>query len=193
MVYRSFGLVDSQDSIARRLGPPKTCTPTYRLAADAIERGLAALVLQAHGDWLAVGRALDGAARCIVNHRLTERDRAGHFSVLTDCQAGVVHLLDPLYGPRQLRTDAFLRLWSATSNAIPGQVLVVVARRGQTTLPCTLCGTALPARLRCRRCPGEIPLQPSAVLGCMTAGCPMRSWSTIFCPWCDRRISGVDR
>lgn len=193
MVYRSFGIPDEQDSIAGRLGRRGTCTPTYRLAADAIEAGLAALVLQVQGDWLAVRRSLEHDARCIVNHRLSEAERAGHFSVLADFRDGVVHLLDPLDGPRQLRADAFFRLWTAASAAIPGQILVAVAHDRQPARACPLCRTAPPAGLRCRHCGRNIPLQPYAVLGCVAAGCPMRSWAAIFCPGCDRRLSGVDR
>ncbi len=192
MVYRTLGLGDTQEEIWRRIGcgnlVDPTTVPTRRLACDAMERGLHALILQVQGDWLVVRRCLESGACGILNHRLAKQQTTGHFSVVTALEDYHVSFHDPHLGSQRLRHDEFLNLWGAgmASLSVPGLILVVIAKTGTDAATCCLCGTpSPPPSWPCEKCHRAIPLEPANVLGCMRFGCPMRGWDRLFCPWCD--------
>jgi hypothetical protein len=194
MVYRSFGFFETQDEVWRRIDSNErnkgNSVASHRLAADALKRGFAAMVLRVHGDWLAVRRSFENDARCIVNHRLSDKAVGGHFSVLTEVSGNLVFLNDPSEGRRRVKVDQFLRLWSTASIAVTGGVLVVIGRSCQWPEKCPLCSTEpSQADPTCEGCGRLVPLQPFVVLGCLRKDCPMRSWVDLFCPWCDTKIA----
>ncbi|HQU42529.1 MAG TPA: papain-like cysteine protease family protein [Pirellulales bacterium] len=57
---------------------------------------------------------------------------------------------------------------------------------------CRLCEAVIPPAVPCPACRNDIPLRPSAVLGCPDGNCPARMWSSLFCPWCDAAIDRLD-
>lgn len=191
MVYRSFGLPCSQheiwEALRGQVTPEPECAPTYLLARDALERGLAALVVQARAPWTILQRCHEQACRVILNHRLTLA-AAGHFSVLAGIDEVEALLHDPLLGPSQRRPRTeLLQLWQAPwgRSEIAGQVLVAFAENDPSAASCSLCGVALLASVQCVNCRATIGLRPSAALGCGLAACAGRLWKRIFCPYCD--------
>jgi len=192
MVYRSLGIDCSQpamwEAIARPSRAGRPAARTYLLAADALRRGLAAVVFEAADPWRALRRCAEHGLRAIVNHRVRADSPLGHYSVLVeiDDQHAVLH--DPQWGPaRRLARSDLLSLWlpSGEGCEIRGRVLVAVAKPELAARLCPTCGTPPPATVVCPRCRGKIPFSPSAALGCTGASCPSREWETVFCPHCD--------
>jgi hypothetical protein len=134
MVYRSFGLLLTQaevwETIARNDASGNRAGRTYLLAADALRRGLTALVLQARRPWQTLAACWSAGVRVILNHRVRPSSLRGHFSVLAGLSDEQAWLHDPAIGPAQpiARADLLL-LWSAIRGSeIAGQVLVAVAQ-----------------------------------------------------------------
>src|SRR5439155_26107526 len=91
-------------------GVPRTST--WRLCADALRRGLAALTLQARDPWEVLRRGPPRAVRLLLNHRPHADSPAGHYSVLVRVDEAGVVVHDPQVGPaRRLTRGGLLELW----------------------------------------------------------------------------------
>lgn len=219
MVYRSFGLKLTQtevwDSIARIDAYGNRAGRTYLLAADAIRRGLCAVVVQARRPWETLVACWSAGVRVILNHRIRPSSVRGHFSVLAGLADEQARLHDPADGPaRPMARADLLMLWSATRGSeIAGHVLVAVSQpvrfRCDTTdgatvitesdavtavvadqdvpteFGCAVCGARLAESVRCGRCGRAMPLSPAVALGCPRWECVGRLWLRVFCPHCD--------
>jgi ABC-type bacteriocin/lantibiotic exporter with double-glycine peptidase domain len=192
MVYRSLGVACVQAEVWRRLARPGPWgalrTNTWRLAADALRCGLAALVLQTREPWAVLSTSAARDVRVILNHRLRSGSAEGHYSVLVavDDEAALLH--DPEAGPaRHLRRAELLELWRPERGCgeVAGYVLVAVSNRTPDPSACAACGLILPEAIPCPACREPVPLLPGPVAGCLTAACPGRTWDRIFCPGCD--------
>jgi hypothetical protein len=195
MVYRSFGGVVTQQDVWPAISRPnfggEPRAHSFLLGADALERGYAALTIQARDPWRALELAAAHDIRTIVNHRLSVTSGAGHFAVVVavDDDAVVVH--DPQVGPnRRIGRAEFLELWRADwsgrwRSEVTGNVLVAFAADLGDACVCRSCGASSPHSIRCAACARTAPLQPAAVLGCVDAACGARVWEQIFCPYCD--------
>jgi len=202
MVYASLGVRCAQEEIWPAIRQPSArgawTTRTHRLARHAVERGFAALVVQAGQPWTALARCWEHEVRVIVNHRVRRDSRLGHFSVLAGIGPQEVLLHDPQFGPAQRHSrPAFLQLWLPTAgqSEIAGNVLVAIGRgeaSRRASASCTTCGTAIPAAIPCAGCGEAIGLAPAAALGCLRPDCPARIWRYLFCPACDRCRSVAD-
>lgn len=191
MVCRAFGAdctqADVWDKVSKaRYGGKRA--RTYLLAADAIARGFSALVIKAADPWKILQRCHDHDVLAIINHRMTANKAAGHYSVVIAVGDDHVLLHDPQRGPDQrLSREELLELWQPQfiRSEITGHVMVAVARTELPALPCPQNHEPVPESLPCRRCDKPIKLQPAAILGCMTDKCPERTWSRLYCPFCD--------
>jgi hypothetical protein len=200
MVYRSFDLPCSQAEvwphIAQRGALGELSAQTHLLAADALRRGLSALIVKARDPVAVLKRGLDSSLRLVLNHRLHFESRAGHYSVLVDLADDYVILHDPQLGPahRVLQYD-LLKLWQPglMGSEIAGNVVIAFANTAKDSSSCGKCGTVIPESILCPGCQKLFPLRPAAVLGCVLSGCTARTWELIFCPHCDtglRETSG---
>ncbi len=195
MVYRSLDLACSQQEawgeIARPSRDGRLAATTHLLARDALQRGLAAVVVQAADPWAVLGLALAAEIRVILNHRLEAGSSSGHYTVLVDVDDESVTLHDPQFGPsRRVERSEFLDLWvpSSDTSEIIGHILVGIATRAAFRRDCTICGKEVPLTTTCPRCGGKIHLRPVSVLGCVDTDCSNRVWRRIFCPECDRSV-----
>lgn len=116
MVYRSFGKAIAQDEIWPAIAKPNRfgslSSTTHLMAADAVSRGIAAIVIQARHPLQALRLCRDSGVRAILNHRLRNHVAIGHYSVLVDIDETHVILHDPLYGPLRRASHAeLLSLW----------------------------------------------------------------------------------
>jgi hypothetical protein len=192
MVYRSFDIPCSQAEvwphIARMGASGEPTAPAHRLAADALRRGLGALVVKARDPMAILKRGLASSLRMILNHRIHFDSLGGHYTVLVDLVDDFVILHDPQLGPerRVLQYD-LLKLWQPqhAGAEITGNVLVAFAQTATAPSSCATCGTMIPESIRCPSCQSQIPLHPAAALGCVQSDCPARTWELIFCPTCD--------
>lgn len=198
MVYRSFGLECTQAEIWGRIGRPWPWqgprTNTRLLAADALARGLAALILKASDPWRALELGVAHGIRIILNHRSAVTSQAGHYAVLVDLDGEDVVLHDPHLGPhrRLTRTD-LLELWrpNCGQSEITGQVMVAFANAPTSGPACQSCQANLPASVPCAKCQASIPLYPGAVLGCVSVACRARTWEQVYCANCDLGLHDV--
>ena len=63
------------------------------------------------------------------------------------------------------------------------------AWEGHPPVPrCRSCQAAIPLVIPCPACRKDIPLRPSALVGCLDGNCPARMWDLLFCPWCDAAL-----
>jgi hypothetical protein len=199
MVYRSFGVVCSQEevwpAIAAQSTSAASCARTYMLCADALRRGFAAVTLQVRRALDLLRAALEQEIRVIVNHRQGLNSRGGHYSVLVGMDEEGVAIHDPWRGPAQWFEEAeWLKLWRPgwANNEVRGNLAVFIGRCAAESLRCRLCERLLPPQLPCPTCRKEIPLRPSLVLGCPDYGCPERTWDLLFCPWCDAEVDRLE-
>src|SRR5437870_2264583 len=85
MVYRSLGVPVTQQEIWSRIARPggrgSAAGATYLIAQDALNRGLAALAIQARNPVQALRRCQEKGIRAILNHRLKEDVSTGHYTV----------------------------------------------------------------------------------------------------------------
>jgi hypothetical protein len=198
MVYRSFGIVCSQEEVWSDIAGPRTsgaaCARTYMLCADALRRGFAAMTLQVRQALDLLRAALEQEIRVIVNHRQDLNSRSGHYSVVVGMDAESLAIHDPLLGPaRWLDQAEWLKLWRPgwSNSEVRGNLAVFIGQCAVDSARCRLCGRRVPAQLLCPRCRKEIPLQPSLILGCLDCLCPERTWDLLFCPWCDAELDRV--
>jgi hypothetical protein len=199
MVYRSFGVDCTQEEIWQRIagsGPwGLTRATTRALCADALGRGLAALIVRARDPWRALEAGSASDIRIILNHRPTTRSQEGHYTVLVglDAEKALVH--DPHAGPSQCFPRAeLLELWRPNHghSEIAGHVLVAFSKTGTVSHECAVCRSIIRDSVRCVSCRKMVSLGPSAVLGCATAACRARTWEQVFCPHCDIRMANLD-
>jgi len=198
MVYRSLGIGGTQQEVWERIARGDRhgtrAARTHLLAHDALEQGLAALVVQAADPWQTLTRCAAAGVRAILNHRLKADSPLGHYTVLLGVEGDEAILHDPQLGPRRrLDRAELLELWrpSARRSEIPGHTLVAFSRSGPASASCPRCGTGIPPSIPCPGCRNPIPLRPAAVLGCIEPHCPERLWQRIFCPDCDRGLTQV--
>jgi len=198
MVYRSFGLACLQSEIWPRLarnGPwGLNRTDTRVLSADALSRGLAALILRGRDPWRVLELSVAASLRVILNHRPNAASRAGHYSVLVGINGDDVVLHDPRVGPFWRLTRAeLLELWRPDfgRSEITGQVLVAFTNAPASALSCEICGANIPQSVTCVNCQKAILLHPGAMLGCVNATCRNRTWERIFCSNCDMGLSNA--
>lgn len=196
MVYRSLGIERGQLQIwAAIRGMNRRgfyCARAQSIAADAIQSGLHAMVIQVRDPWVVLERCMQHSVRAIINHVPKSDSGAGHYSVLTAFNDEQVVLHDPSLGPnRILSRSEFLQLWNprAPTTEIVNQVLVAISDSATVLDQCPLCDGKASDRATCRSCNRPVVLQPLAILGCLTDWCPMRAWERFFCPWCDHHWS----
>ncbi len=198
MVLRSFEIVSTQEDLWPKISTPgatgATLGRTYLLAAEAIRQGLSALVVQARNPLHMLKRCQEKSIPAVINHRANLDSPAGHYSVLLGVKDGYALVHDPLLGPsRRMLILDLLKLWQprGTASEITGNVLVAFAQSPSSCPPCAQCGTVIPDAFPCPGCQKTIPLQPARILGCVKDGCAERNWETIFCPFCDARLSSL--
>lgn len=192
MVYRSFGKEVPQSEIwpaiskVNQLG--NLASTTHLMAQDALNRGLAAVAIQARHPLQALRLCHENGIRAILNHRLQANSAAGHYTVMVDLDSNHVVLHDPSLGPsRRISQAELLALWQPhfSNSEIIGNVLIAIASDPPPAPPCRFCHTLTPPSIDCPRCKKPIGLRPSFVLGCMKQDCIARMWSHICCPACD--------
>jgi hypothetical protein len=195
MVYRSFGVVCSQEEVWPVIAGPSTsgasCARTYMLCADALRRGFAAVTLQVRQALGLLRAALEQEIRVIVNHRQGLNSRGGHYSVVVGMDAEGLALHDPWLGPaRWLDQAEWLKLWRPGwgNSEVRGNLAVFIGQCAAESPRCRRCELLLPPQLPCPTCRKEIPLRPSRVLGCLDFRCAQRTWDLLFCPWCDAEL-----
>jgi hypothetical protein len=199
MVYRSFGVVCSQEDVWPVIAAPSafgaSCARTYLLCADALRRGFAAMTLQVRQALDVLRAALEQEVRVIVNHRQGLNSRGGHYSVVVGMDAEGLALHDPLVGPAQWLDQAeWLKLWRPgwANSEVRGNLAVFIGQGAAESPRCCMCERFVPPQLPCPTCRKEIPLRPSLVLGCLDFRCPQRTWDLLFCPWCDAELDRLD-
>jgi hypothetical protein len=192
MVYRSLGVPGGQADIWERIASPGHRYPhvsrAQAMAADALSRGLSAVLIEVRDPWRVLERGLQSPVRLIANHGADRQSGLGHYSVVVGLDAEHVVLHDPGHGPnRRLTRSEFLELWNpaALDREIPNQILLAIAGAPSVGEPCPLCGGTGVERWPCPMCRRSVPLQPGVVLGCLTDTCPMRAWEEIYCPFCE--------
>jgi hypothetical protein len=192
MVYGSFAKPISQAELWKAVSKhnrfASLAAATHLIVQDALKRGFAALAVQAVSPLLMLRICRDQGIRVILNHRLKEEAPTGHFSVLLDIDEKQVALHDPQFGPSHRVSHAeLLQLWRPRflNAEISGNVLIGIAAMPDSPPPCQLCKVEIPPSVLCAQCNKPVPLRPSALLGCVTAGCPARLWNYVCCPSCD--------
>lgn len=192
MVYRSFGKEVAQNeiwaAISKRNRFGSLASTTHLMAKDALNRGLAAVAIQARHSLQALRLCQESGIQAILNHRLHANSAMGHYTVLVDLDASHVVLHDPSVGPsRRISQAELLALWQPqfSESEIIGNVLIAVAPNSSAAPECRFCHTLTPPSIDCPRCKEPIGLSPGAVLGCMKPDCIARMWSHICCPSCD--------
>src|SRR5262245_8109097 len=157
MVYRSLGMTVTQDEVWPTLttatSKENPSARTHRLAADALCRRLAALVVQALDPWSFLELCRRHQTRVILNHRSTLQSWTGHYSVLVHQSADRVLVHDPHFGPnRQISREELLQLWRPTAHPqceITGNAVVAIAATPGETHACSVCAAGVPESLPC--------------------------------------------
>ena len=192
MVYRSFGKEVPQAEIWTAISKPNrfgvVSSTTHLMAQDAINRGFAAVAIQARHPLQVLRLCREGGIRAILNHRVQTDSTAGHYSVLVDLDEKGVTLHDPFFGPsRSLTHEHLLELWlpRLPNSEIPGNTLLAISASPPQPSICEFCHTPTPVSLSCPRCMKPVGLHPREPLGCMNTGCIARMWNYICCPSCD--------
>ncbi|MFO0880187.1 MAG: papain-like cysteine protease family protein [Gemmataceae bacterium] len=193
MVYASLGVPATQadlwPAVSQERHGELRCF-THRLCRNALDRGLAAVILRTREAWPTLTRCLAASVHVILHHRLASNNKSGHYSVLLGLTDDSVYLHDPSLGAhRCLPRAEFLRLWSPTAghSEVVGHVLVAVA-----SVPgddhCAVCQQPIPTEVSCALCKASIVLRPSAAVGCLHQACPGRLFETCYCPACDMSL-----
>jgi len=191
MIYKSMGIVVPQEAVWRVISLPDAqggrFARTYRLALDAMLRGVHAIAFKALDPIRAVQTILADGSSVIMNHRLREDTGYGHYTVALSANDSLIEFHDPEFGPSQKRSTVLMRaLWQPKFDGceITGNFLIAVA---PTPAPykCDVCGVPSPDNVTCPACDVSFVLQPASALGCVNAGCACRLWETVLCPYCD--------
>lgn len=192
MVYRSFGKDVPQAEIWPAISKlnqfGSLASTTHLMIQDALNRGFAAVAIQARHPLQALKLCHEAGIRAILNHRLQPDVATGHYTVMLDLDDSSVVLHDPYYGPSQRVTHAELAaLWQPRfPNAeIVGNVLIAIAADPPPMPACQFCHTVIPLSSECPRCKKAVGLRPGAVLGCINPRCIARMWNYVCCPACD--------
>ena len=144
MVYRSFGLVAEQEAVWNELqGYSTGRTRTFHLARNALEHGLAAVVVRVREP--ATFLCADfSRIRQIPVCRIRHDSTKGHFLLFLgmDPITQMVTLHDPQLGPnRSVSLADFLTLWTpqGTEDEITRNVAVLVAESRNSATVCRIC------------------------------------------------------
>jgi hypothetical protein len=192
MVYRSFGRTVPQSEIWPKISKQNrfgsVASTTHLMAQDALNRGYAALAIQARHPLQVLQLCAANGIRAVLSHRLKDQASTGHYTVLVGLDSESVVLHDPLLGPsRRVSHAELLDLWRPRyPNAeITGEILIGITDKPGAVPPCRLCKTAIPPGVGCPNCHKPVPLQPAVLLGCVGVGCAARMWNYVCCPFCD--------
>jgi hypothetical protein len=192
MVYHSLGKEVQQGEIWPAIAKPNrfgsVASTTHLMVRDAMNRGFAAVAIQARHPMQVLWLCRQTGIRAILNHRLQRDSAAGHYTVLVDLDDKTVVLHDPFLGPSQRLSHAeLLELWQPhfPNAEIAGNVLIGVAALPSVVPACQFCHTTIPTKVDCPKCKQSVGLQPGALLGCVTDGCIARMWNYVCCPSCD--------
>lgn len=191
MAYRRCGLEVDQTSIWRSIAVEHLGdfrAHSYHMAADAIDRGLAASIIQTHQPWKSLEACWRNNIAAIVNYRASEASASGHYALLAGINQDSIRLHDPLAGPAiELGRDLFLKLWLPLSvnSEIAGNVLLAISRKEDEPGIWCHCNRPFEAAIDCQRCGHSISLQPAVALGCWNPECKDRLWYRLFCSQCD--------
>jgi hypothetical protein len=192
MVYKSFGITLPQAAIWRVISLPDAYggrfARTYRIAFDALLRGVCAVAFKARDPIRAVQMILASGNRVIMNHRLTADTGVGHYTVALAADEDKIIFHDPQFGSAQEKPTSLMReLWQLkfTPCEITGNFLIALARNAPSSYTCNKCGVLCPVSVTCPACYLTIPLQPSTALGCWSKTCDSRLWQSLLCPFCD--------
>jgi hypothetical protein len=193
MVYRSFGKEVSQaqiwPAIARQNRFGSIASTTHLMAQDALNRGFAAVAMQARHPLQVLRLCRDAGVRAVLNHRAGKESATGHYSVFVDLDDAYVTLHDPFAGPsRRVPHEEFLELWQPQlpHSEIMGHGLIAIAdARLPAFPPCEFCHTLMPPAVACPRCENAVRLRPATPLGCVNNACIARMWNYVCCPSCD--------
>lgn len=190
-VYKQLGQdvpeAEIWPKIAKMNRRGSVASTTHLMAKDALERGFHAVILQVKYPIQALRRASEAGVHVILNHRNAADSPLGHYGILRAVDDDAVTLTDPNAGERRLSHAELLALWEQRfPNAeILGNVLIAISAKPSDLVACSLCRTPLPAEVACPRCQQPVHLQPTDMLGCVSASCVVRSWSLVACPACD--------
>lgn len=168
-----------------RLGQPACAT--HLMVKDALNRGYAAVAIQATHPLQTILACQQRGVRAILNHRLRKDSPAGHYTVLTGMDAEHVLVHDPFYGPdHRIPYGDLLELWQPgyPDSEIVGNVLIGIATPAPQEGKCPGCAVDLPPEVDCPRCAAKVPLSPVDLLGCV-GECVRRAWNFVCCPHCD--------
>ncbi len=193
MVYRSFGKevppAEIWPAIAKVNRFGSLASTTHLMAQDALNRGFAAVAIQARHPLQVLRLCREHDIRGILNHRSSRDASTGHYSVLVDIADNAVVIHDPFLGPsRRLPHAELMELWqpALVESEIIGNVLIAIgSAEAPAEAACEFCHTPIPADVACPRCKKPVSLRPSVVLGCLREGCIARMWNYICCPSCD--------
>ena len=169
-----------------RLGHP-ACV-THLMVKDALERGYAAVAIQATHPLQTILTCQQRGIRAILNHRLRADGPAGHYTVLTGMDAGHVIVHDPYFGPdHRIPYGELLELWQPkyANSEIVGNMIIGIAAPAPEERKCGGCALEVPSKVSCPKCTAKVPLSPATLLGCVGADCLSRQWSYVCCPSCD--------
>lgn len=197
MAYRRCGLNVDQQSIWKSIALEHRGQfrgHTYRMAGDAISRGLSASIIQTHQPWKMLKTCWRNNIHAVVNYRTSPDSAEGHYSLLAGIGNDTIRLLDPLAGPSvEIEKNEFLKLWLPISphGEIAGNVLLAIALpNGQPDIWCH-CNRPMEDSIECRHCGNAISLCPAMALGCWNQLCRDRLWYRIFCPNCDGSLHRI--
>ncbi|WP_425395146.1 hypothetical protein [Aeoliella sp.] len=182
MGYASFGLDVPLEDIWPRLSLGLSrgeAVGSHRLAADALARGMSAVVLRARDPSVALETVLKSRRVCIANHRLDNESFDGHFSVVVDADEQHVVVHNPYsIAYERIHRATWQSLWGSETQLgeHSGYVLVAMAPP-ELTPDCD--------ELICPRCRTILPL--ASDLG-VSAGEWDDCWECLFCAFCDASL-----
>jgi hypothetical protein len=193
MVYTFYGVEGTTESIWERISLPDRrggrYSESFRVAGDALNQGLHAVVFRAEDPLGVLRAAARHEVQVLMNHRVSSESLLGHYTVLTGIPDGFVVVHDPDKGPhRKVSAARFLQLWKRLPGPrceITGNIAVAIAKPPLAPITCAVCHSPPPAPASCVRCGEPIDVQPFTVIGCMNRQCAGRLWRHIICPWCD--------
>lgn len=193
MVYKSFGKEVRQSEIwpviAKRNRFGELSSTTHLMAQDALNRGFAAVAIQARHPLYVLRLCAEAGVRAILSHRARRDAPSGHYSVLVSVEERYVVLHDPAVGPsRRMSPQELLELWQPgfENSEIAGNVLIAVAPPDAIPAAiCELCQSSFPRAAECPQCKKAVEVAPRGPLGCVNAACVARVWNFICCPFCD--------
>ena len=186
-VYGARGLSDDLESIWPRIskhdlrGDPRG--ESEKMRADALRHRLHAVEFGARDPVSLLRRAGAEDICLILSHRRSRKEPHGHFTVLTQVFQDRISAHDPERGPhRRVRFDELLELWTPKPGGETKKNLVLaIANRESPTTICGICGRAIPSLVTCPRCGHGVPLEPTALLGCLDPSCPGSNFVFLVC------------